>query len=257
MAEDLLVETDGAVLRVTFNRPASHNAMTWEMYDGLAQACVRANEDPDVRVLVVRGAGGKAFVAGTDISQFEEFRDAEAGLAYERRTIEILDTLARVNVPTVAVVSGYCVGGGFSIAALCDLRIASRGSRFGIPVARTLGNCLSMPVYALLVDLLGSSRALDMLLRARLFDADELRQAGFLTELCEPDELDTRAEEMIEQLQKHAPLSMWAAKEAVRRLRTTGIPDGEDIVERVYGSNDFHAGVRAFLAKERPDWSGT
>lgn len=256
MSEELLVERDDAVLRVTFNRPEQHNAMTWQMYDGLSEACVRANEDSDIRVLVVRGAGGKAFVAGTDIGQFEEFRDAEAGLAYERRTVEVLDTLARVRVPTVAVVSGYCVGGGFSIAALCDLRIASRGSRFGIPVARTLGNCLSMPVYALLVDLLGSSRALDMLLRARLFEAEELERAGFLTELCDPEELDERAEHVIEQLQKNAPLSMWAAKEAVRRLRTTNIPDGDDIIARVYGSDDFRSGVRAFLAKERPDWTG-
>lgn len=257
MTDDLFVEADGSVLRVTFNRPAQHNAMTWAMYDGLAQACRRANDDPHIRVLVLRGAGNRAFVAGTDISQFEEFKDAEAGLAYERRTVEILDTLARVTVPTLAVVSGYCVGGGFSIAALCDLRIAAAGSQFGIPVARTLGNCLSMPVYALLVDLLGSARALDMLLRARLVDAEELRQAGFLSEVCEPSELDARAEEIVEQLTSHAPLSMWAAKEAVRRLRTSGIPDGEDIIERVYGSADFRAGVRAFLAKERPTWTGS
>src|SRR5690606_33030925 len=159
-------------------------------------------------------------------------------------TVEILDTLARVTVPTLAVVSGYCVGGGFSIAASCDLRIAAAGSQFGIPVARTLGNCLSMPVYALLVDLLGSARALDMLLRARVVGAEGWRQAGFRSEVCEPSALGARAEEIGGQLTSLAPLSMWAAKEAVRRLRTSGIPDGENIIERVYGSADFRAGVR-------------
>lgn len=254
--DELVVQRDGPVLRVTFNRPDQRNAMTWRMYDGLADACARADDDPEVRVLVLRGAGGSAFVAGTDIGQFTEFDGAAAGLAYERRTGELLDQLARVSVPTVAVITGYCVGGGLAIAALCDLRIATTSSRFGIPVARTLGNCLAMPTYAVLVDHFGSARTLDMLMRARLLDTDELAPTGFLAEVCAADKIDNRAQAMIDRLCEHAPLSLWAAKQAVHRLRSANLPDGEDLVAKVYGSEDFQAGVRGFLTKQRPDWTG-
>src|SRR5690606_21678934 len=114
------------------------------MYDGLAEACETAGEDPEVRVLVVRGAGGQAFSAGTDIGLFAEVPDGRAGEAYEARMTAMLDVLAAVPVPVVAAIRGYCAGAGLAIAAACDLRVAGRSARFGIPIARTLGNCLSM-----------------------------------------------------------------------------------------------------------------
>lgn len=156
----------------------------------------------------------------------------------------------------MAVVEGYCVGGGLVVAAACDLRLAVPGSRFGAPIARTLGNCLSMNTYSLLVHHLGPARTLDMLLRARMFTGEEAHAAGFVAELCEPDALAARQAEVEERLLSHAPLSMWAAKEAVRRLRVANLPDGDDLVATVFGSADFHAAVPAFLSKEEVTWQG-
>ncbi|MDA3645474.1 enoyl-CoA hydratase/isomerase family protein [Saccharopolyspora indica] len=256
MSEELITTREGAVLQVVFNRPAQRNAMTWQMYDGLVEACRTAEDDPGIRVLVLRGAGQEAFVAGTDIAQFTEFRDGSDGVAYERRMEAVLDVLESVRVPTIAAISGYCVGAGIALAAVCDLRVSTTTGRFGVPVARTLGNCLSMNTYSLLVFHLGPARAKDMLLRARLFDATEAHAAGFLTEVCRPDELEAVVAGIAERLSGHAPLTMWAGKEAVRRLRLAALPDGEDLVRTVFGSQDFHDGVRAFLDKTPHRWQG-
>lgn len=253
---ELVVRRDGAVLEVVFNRPHARNAMTWAMYEGLYEVCERADADESLRVVVLRGAGEEAFVAGTDIGQFQEFREGADGVRYEEKMERILSRLESVRVPTVAAVRGYCIGGGLGLAAVCDLRVADSSARFGVPVARTLGNCLSMNTYSLLAHHLGASRALDMLLRARLLSAEEAHAAGFVAELCEPAELEERVAEIAERLTRHAPLSMWAAKEAMRRLRLAALPDGDDIVARVFGSDDFHAGVEAFLNKTRADWTG-
>jgi hypothetical protein len=140
---------------LTFNRPEARNAMTWDMYEALVDACDRVDKDPDVRVLILRGAGGKAFVAGTDIRQFESFRSPEDATNYERRIDEVLDRLERVTKATIAQVQGVAAGGVCAIALTCDLRVATPESTFGIPIARTLGNCLSGASYSWLVDLLG------------------------------------------------------------------------------------------------------
>jgi len=253
---DLLVEHDGPVLQVTFNRPAAHNALTFAMYEGVHDACEKADADPDVRALVLRGAGGRAFVAGTDIAQFAGF-DGPAGVEYEERMTRVLRRLEDTAVPTVAAVDGYCVGGGLALAAACDLRIATTASRFGVPIARTLGNCLSMDTIALLVANLGRSRALDMLLRARLLDAAEAHAAGFVTQLVgDAEALDDTLAATVAALASHAPLSMWATKQALARLRRAGLPDGDDLVARVYGSADFASAVAAFARKERATWTG-
>ena len=253
---DLLVERDGPVLRVTFNRPKAYNAMTFAMYEGLYDACEKADADRDIRVLVLRVAGGKAFVSGTDIGQFSGF-DGAAGVEYEERMTRILRRLEDTEVATVAAVDGYCIGGGLGLAATCDLRIATSASRFGIPIARTLGNCLSMDTTALLLAHLGRSRTLDMLLRARLLDAAEAHAAGFVTQLVDDAAaLDAALDETVTTLASHAPLSMWATKQSVTRLRRAGLPDGDDIVTRVYGSADFASAVDAFARKERATWTG-
>ncbi|RVX41996.1 enoyl-CoA hydratase/carnithine racemase [Nonomuraea polychroma] len=244
------------MLEVIFNRPAQRNAMTWAMYDGLYDACERADASDDIRVMTLRGAGEDAFVAGTDIGQFSSFETGADGVAYEAKIERIVDRLERVRVPTVAIVRGYCVGGGLALAAACDLRVATHDARFGVPIARTLGNCLSMNTYSLLVHHLGPARTLDLLLRARLLSGDDACSAGFVAEVCAADRLDAVAAEVVERLLRHAPLSMWAAKEAVRRLRKAALPDGDDLVTTVFGSADFHNAVAAFLAKQRPTWEG-
>jgi enoyl-CoA hydratase/carnithine racemase len=256
MSDDLLVDRDGPALRVTFNRPEHRNALTWQMYADLVEACEVADTDSTIRVMVLRGAGDAAFVAGTDIGQFAEFRTGDDGIAYEEKIGRVVGRLASVRVPTVAAVSGFCVGGGLGLAAVCDIRLATRSARFGIPIARTLGNCLAMSTYSLVVGHLGQARALDMLLRARLFTGEEMHAAGFVAELCDEAELDACTTSVVDQLATHAPLTMWAAKEAVRRLRQANVPNGDDIVRTVYGSEDFHHGVASFLAKQKPRWQG-
>lgn len=256
MSDELLVRAEGPVLRVTFNRPAQRNAMSWAMYDGLVAAIERAESDPDIRVMVLRGAGDEAFVAGTDIAQFAEFTSGEDGVAYEQRMEAVFGRLEAATVPTVAAISGYCVGAGIALAAACDLRVSTTTGRFGVPVARTLGNCLAMNTYSMLVFHLGPSRAKDMLLRARLFTAQEAHDSGFVTELCEVTELDSTVEAVTDRLVRHAPLTMWAGKEAVRRLRLANMPDGDDLVRAVFGSHDFQHGVRAFLDKTPHTWTG-
>lgn len=256
MSEQLLTEQRGDVLHVTFNRPEARNAMTWEMYDGLVAACEVADAEDSVRSMVLRGAGGRAFVAGTDIAQFGSFTSGEDGVAYEEKITAITDRLERVTKPTVAAVEGYCIGGGLIIASVCDLRIATTSASFGAPIARTLGNCLSMNTYSLLLHHLGPARTLDLMLRGRTLDASAAHAAGFVAEVCEPEELDALVEETTALLGSHAPLTMWASKEAVRRLRRASVPEGDDIVARVFGSDDFHHGVASFLAKEKPSWQG-
>lgn len=253
---ELLVDAEGGVLTVTFNRPRQRNAMTWGMYEGLYEACERADADDEIHVMVLKAAGDKAFVAGTDISQFSDFSEGADGVAYEEKITRIINRLEDVDVPTVAAVHGFCVGGGLGIASVCDLRIATRSARFGIPIARTLGNCLSMNNYSLLMQHLGPARTLDMLLRARLFTGEEAAAAGFVAELCEDDQLEAATDSMVKMLLGHAPLSMWAAKEAVRRIRRATIPDGDDVVTRVFGSEDFHTAVAAFATKQQVVWRG-
>jgi enoyl-CoA hydratase/carnithine racemase len=253
---ELLVESAGGVLTVTFNRPRQRNAMTWAMYEGLYEACEQADADDEIRVLLLKAAGDKAFVAGTDIGQFADFSTGEDGVAYEEKIARIVTRLEDVGVPTVAAIRGFCVGGGLGIASVCDLRVATRSARFGIPIARTLGNCLSMNNYSLLLQHLGPARTLDMLLRARLFTGEEAAAAGFVAELCDDDELDGCADAVVKTLLGHAPLSMWAAKEAVRRIRRAAIPNGDDIVSRVFGSDDFHTAVAAFATKQPVVWQG-
>lgn len=253
MSADILVERHEDVLWVTFNRPAQRNAMTWDMYQGLEEACRRADDDDSIRLMVLRGAGGNAFVAGTDISQFRGFTGSQ-GVDYEHRISAVLGRLAAVRVPTIAAVDGFCIGGGLGIAAVADLRIADRTASFGVPIARTLGNCLSISTIAVLTALLGRSRTTDLLMTARLMPAEEALAAGFVTSVS--DDLDADLQRLVQRLIAHAPLTLWATKEAMRRLHEARDVADDDIVSRVYGSDDFAGAVDSFLAKQKPVWQG-
>lgn len=247
---------DGAVATILFDRPQARNAMTWRMYEGLAAACEQLSTDTDVRIAVLRGVGGKAFIAGTDIAQFQEFTTAEQGVAYEVKMEGYLAALEALPMPTLAVVEGWAIGGGLAIAACCDLRIATTGTKFGVPIARTLGNCLSVANYARLVAALGLARTKRMLLMAENLLAEDALAAGFLMAVVEPAELDQRIADICERLKGSAPVTLRVTKEAIRRLQTAGLPDGDDLVRACYGSEDFRAGVRAFVEKRSPQWSG-
>jgi enoyl-CoA hydratase len=247
---------DGAVATVIFDRPAARNAMTWKMYEELGAACARMHEEAGLRVAIFRGAGGKAFIAGTDIAQFQAFRSGEDGIAYEEKMEGYLGAVEALPVPTLAVVEGFAVGGGLAIAACCDLRIATPGSRFGVPIARTLGNCLSIANYARLVAALGVARAKKVLLLAENLSAEEALAAGFVSEIVAPADLDRRVAELADRLAHHAPITMRVTKEAIRRLLHAGLPDGDDLARACYGSADFKIGVDAFVGKREPQWTG-
>ncbi len=248
--------SSGSVAHITFNRPEARNAMTWEMYDALHECCEEIDRDEEVRVAVLRGAGGKAFVAGTDIKQFREFETGDDGIAYEKRIERIISRLEDVRKPTVAVIDGFAIGGGLSISAACDLRICAPTAKFGAPIARTLGNCLSVKNHARLMALLGPSRTKQLVYLAKNFTAEEALAAGLATEVVPAEELDERVAEVCETLISHAPLTMRATKEMLRRITFANLPDGEDIVRETYGSDDFHEGVAAFTEKRRPEWKG-
>lgn len=257
--DELIAMRRGAVQWVVFNRPRARNAMTWHMYERLVEVCEEVNQDRSVRAMVLTGAGGRAFVAGTDISQFREFRTENDALEYEARGNHVMRTLETVRVPTIAAIAGPCTGAGGGMAATCDLRLVSPSARYGFPIARTLGNCLSMQNYTRLFSLLGPARAKDILLTARLMGAEEMVACGLARELVPTEEgLLPRAQELAEELATHAPLTMWASKEAMRRIRERMLPEGadSDLILTCYMSSDFKEGVEAFLAKRKPDWKG-
>lgn len=254
--DQLLFERRGSAAFVTFNRPEARNAMTWEMYEALYGCCETVDADDEIRVLVLRGAGEKAFVAGTDIKQFLEFESGEDGITYERRMERVIGRLEQVRKPVVAVIDGYAIGGGLSIAAVSDLRVCTPEARFGMPIARTLGNCLSIENYARLMALIGPARTKALIFTARMFSAEEALAAGLATEVVPRGELDGRVSELCAALASHAPITMRVTKEALRRLTLAGMPDAGDLVRETYGSRDFHEGVRAFTEKRRPDWQG-
>ena len=255
--DEVLVERDGAVVTLTFNRAEARNAMTWGMYERLSAVCDEVDGDDSARVLVLRGAGGKAFAAGTDIGQFTAFETAAHGLEYERDGDERMDRLERVGKPVIAQIEGYAVGAGFKIAAACDIRIATPDARFGAPIARTLGNCLSMSAYSTLVDLFGPSRVKELIFTARLLSAEEAHATGFVHEIVPGEAIAARVRALADQIASHAPITLRVTKEAIRRIQAQRrAVDGDDLIALTYTSADFKEGVRAFLEKRPPRWSG-
>jgi enoyl-CoA hydratase/carnithine racemase len=253
---ELLYERRGPAAVITFNRPHARNAMTFAMYEALVERCDEADADDDVRVLVLRGAGGRAFVSGTDIRQFLDFESGETGIEYEHDIDRYVGRLERVRKPTVAVVDGYATGSGLALSSACDLRVCTPEAKFGMPIARTLGNCLSMRGYARLVALLGEARTKDVIFNARMVDAEEARAAGLATVIVASDEVDDHVDALVERLASHAPITMRVTKEAILRIREANVPDGADLVAEAYGSEDFRRGAAAFLEKRPYEWTG-
>lgn len=247
---------DGRVAHILFDRPAAHNAFTWAMWEELDSVLAEVGADTNLRVVTLRGAGGKAFVSGSDIAQFRDFTGGEDGIAYEAKMNRYFERLLAVPVPTVAIIDGWAAGGGLNLAACCDIRVASRKARFGSPIARTIGNCVSMQTYARVLTGFGEARAKRMMLLAEFIDAEEAFASGFLARLTEPEGLDAAAAEVIGKLLENAPITLRVSKAAFGRILARDIDPADDLISSVYGSEDFRRGVEAFVNKTKPEWLG-
>lgn len=255
---DLTHEIRDNTLWIQFNRPQSRNALTFGMYEGLADLCRGVPSDGSLHAVVISGAGGKAFAAGTDMTQFRAFDSAQDALDYEGRIEAVLEAVERCPLPTVAAINGACTGGGAAIAAVCDLRICSASLKFGFPIARTLGNCLAASNLARLSALMGAGRVREMIFTARLIEADEAIGCGLVSEVhSDEGALMDRAAALAQHLGKMAPLTLRATKEAMRRNAAALRVEDADLIELCYMSRDFRHGLEAFLAKEKPKWTGT
>jgi enoyl-CoA hydratase len=257
-AAELLYTVTGGIGRATFNRPAQRNALTFGMYERLADICRHAPTDGTVKAIIITGQGDKAFAAGTDIAQFRSFSKPEHGIAYEISADQHFSAIGQCVLPTIAAISGACTGGGAAIAACCDMRIATRDMKFGFPIARTLGNCLAVKSLARLVALVGEARVIDMIYTSRLVGAEEALQWGLISEIVEDHAaLMRRADALAKTIGANAPLTLRATKQLLARLREQGTQaDDRDIVGQVYSSADFREGLDAFLSKRPPHWTG-
>lgn len=249
--------TGSYAAQLTLSNPRQRNALTLGMYDQLELACEEIDADDEVRVTVLRGAGGRAFAAGTDIREFRSFTTGADGVDYEKRVGRAVERLAALRMPAIAAVEGPAVGAGIALTACCDLVVCTPDAVFGAPIARTLGNCLAPAVIARLYASLGRARTLRALLTAELVTAQEAHDAGLVQEIVEQDDFDAHLARLRERIAGCAPLTLAALKEADRRVLATSAPGpAEDLYELCYGSRDFHEGVTAFLDKRPPEWEG-
>lgn len=249
-------QREGQVLVVTLSNPRRRNAMTWQMYDELAAVCEDVAADAEIRVLIIRGEGS-VFAAGTDIGQFRDFATGADGVAYENRVGAVLDRLLALDIPVIAAVDGPAVGAGLAIAACCDVIVASDTAVFGVPIARTLGNCIPPQVMGRLHERLGVARTMTMLLTAELLGAPDAATAGFVSRIVAASELDESASALASRIAASAPLTLASLKEIDRRLgRARGSVDADDLIALCYGSDDFREGVSAFLDHRTPQWTG-
>jgi enoyl-CoA hydratase/carnithine racemase len=250
---------DGGIVWVVFDRPEARNALTFALWERLREVARELDADETVRVVVFTGADTRAFVSGTDISEFRAFAGADDGVAYEARIEAVIAALEAIRVPAIAAIAGACTGGGVSIAAACDLRVGAPSARIGIPIARTLGNCISLRNIARVAQIVGPDAVKALLLTGKLLTAAEAHDAGFLNEAVHADDgLHARAQALAEEIAALAPLTLRATKEMCRRLfAATALPPDDDLIRACYGSADFREGLTAFLDKRRPRWSGS
>lgn len=255
---DILHRVEDDIGWITFHRPDRRNALTLGMYARLAEICASVPGDGSVRALVICGAGGKAFAAGTEMTEFDGFSTPGDAHRYEAQAEAVFTAIERCAVPTIAAITGACTGGGGAIAAACDLRICDSRMKFGFPIARTLGNCLSIANLARLAALIGPGRVREMLFTARLVGAEEAQRIGLVSEvLPDAEAVMARAGALAETVANHAPLTLRATKEGLRRLRIDGPGASDaDLIEMCYMSEDFREGMDAFLSKRAPDWKG-
>ena len=260
MTDKILTRRDGAVAHVVFNNPERHNAMSFEMWEATARAMEDFARDDSVRVAVLSGAGGKAFVSGADISRFGDERASEDGIAkYNAMTERAYAAIHNFPKPTVAMIRGFCIGGGAAIAVCCDLRIATPASRFGIPAAK-LGLGYEFDGVKRLVDLVGPSFAKEIFYTARQFDAEEARMMGLVNRVLPDAEIEQTVAALAATIAGNAPLTVAAIKMTVgEALKDPGARDLDKVaaaVKNCFASRDYVEGRTAFLEKRKPAFTG-
>jgi enoyl-CoA hydratase/carnithine racemase len=254
----IVFERDGAQAHVRFDNPAAHNALTSQMWLDLRDAAYAIAADPAIRVATFRGTGGKAFISGTDITKFAAYQTGDEGVAYEREIDVCMAAIDAIPCTTIAVVEGWAVGGGLNISSACDFRIATADAKFGSPIGRTIGNCLSAASVARIGGAIGVQFAKRMVLLGEFMTADQLLASGFLLKIVGREAMDAEVAALCERAIQNAPLTTRVTKQMIREMTFGNLPDVEALIAQVYGSADFHRGVADFLAKTKrvPDWTG-
>ena len=257
----MLSEKQGAIARMTFNNPERHNAVSLEMWEAVIGIAEDFAADADVRVVVVTGAGERAFVSGADISRFEDERAGKDAVAhYNATTARAADALAAIAKPTIAMIDGYCLGGGMSVAFCCDLRVCSDRSSFGIPAAK-LGLGYGFAGVKRLCDVVGPAFAKEIFFTARRFDAVEALAMGLVNRVFGSDALEAAVAEISESIAENAPLTVASIKRIVAEIAED--PDDRDLaacerlVEACFESADYVEGRRAFMEKRKPVFTGS
>jgi enoyl-CoA hydratase len=258
MADEVLIERDGGIVTVILNRPDRLNALTWAMWQGVGDGVRALDGDDDVRCIVLRGAGDKAFAPGADIAEFAELRsNAEQARRYGALMHETMRSIAESRHPTVALIQGICVGGGLELAMLCDLRICGAGSRFGVPINR-LGVTMGYPEIAALIKLVGRQTALEILLEGRVFGAAEAKEKGLVSRVVADGEVVAEAYAAARRIAAGAPLVNRWHKKFARRLEDPRPLAAKEFDEpyETFDTDDFRAGYQSFLNKEPPVFRG-
>lgn len=261
ITEHLIVEKRDGAGWITFNDPARHNAVSYAMWEGIPLALEALAADPRIRVVVLTGAGERAFVSGANISQFDTLRSGEEAVqAYEKVAEAAQLALYDYDKPTVARIKGYCIGGGLNIALCCDLRLASEDSSFAIPAGK-LGLGYRMTAIRNLVHAAGPAGALEIFLTAARYTAAEAEKRGLVHKVCAPGSLDAALDEYVAQISANAPLTLRAGKKMIRAMQALGPEVDMDAMTRLvlecFESNDYREGKRAFAEKRTPVFTGT
>jgi len=261
MTSKMLAEKDGAIGRIIFNNPARHNAVSLDMWQAVAQIMDDLNNDDAIRVIVLSGAGGRAFVSGADISEFKEKRaDEEAAAAYAKISESARVKLQETLKPTIAMIRGYCIGGGMGLATCCDIRIATEGSKFAVPAAK-LGLGYAYPGLKRLVDVVGPSFAMEIFYTARQFTAAEALAMGLVNRVVPDGELESFVKSYADMIAGNAPLTIKAVKAVVSEMmkdeKTRDLKRAQAAVDACFKSRDYEEGRKAFMEKRKPVFTGS
>ncbi len=259
--DKMLARHAGAVGHIIFNNPAKHNAVSLEMWQRLEALLAEFAENPNVRVLIVSGAGGKAFVSGADISKFESERASlDAVKTYNATSAKAYERLANFPKPTIAKIQGYCIGGGANVAVCCDLRVCTADAKFGIPAAK-LGLGYGYVGVNRLAQIVGISRAMELFYTARQVTAQEAYDMGLVNRVVPREDIDTAVADWAEMIAENAPLTIAAIKASAREIAKPSterdLAKLDRMVAACFSSNDYIEGRRAFMEKRKPKFSGT